>query len=340
MKFNKKEIEQFFKGKLSENEAKEFLIWLNSKEGEKVYNSHIENLWNSETGRARNLKEVEQHTATTGPDYSVNEQRSESKSKRIKVQFPNYLKIAASLLAILSISYLFYLNQTIDSKENQIAQIVPKEIIRSTPKGQKSKITLPDGSFVFLNAESSITYMDNFTENRTIHLSGEAFFEVAKNEKYPFEVITDNLTTTAIGTSFNINAYNTSSKIEVSLASGKVKIAESISQSQVEINPGEGISYLPKTSSFQMQHVDIKSILNWKEGILHFEKLPLPEVIEILERWYGVEIEITGKNPSPKLKCTGTFKPNEYLSNVLNVLGHSIEFNYTINDKKIILEFK
>jgi transmembrane sensor len=338
MKFNEKDIEHFFKGKLSQNKAKEFLIWLNSKEGEEACNSHIENLWNKESERDPNLKEAELHTASNSPDYLVTEERSQS--KRIKLHYPNLLKIAASLLAILSISYLFYLNQNIDSKENQIAQIVPKEIIRSAPKGQKSKISLPDGSIVFLNAESSIKYMDNFTENRTIHLSGEAFFEVAKNEKYPFEVITENLTTTAIGTSFNINAYNTASKIEVSLASGKVKIAESISHSQVEINPGEGITYLPLNSSFQMQTVDIQNILNWKEGILQFEKLPLPEVIEILERWYGVEIEIAGKNPSPQLKCTGTFKPNEYLSNVLNALGHSIEFNYSIDDKKITLEFK
>jgi transmembrane sensor len=338
MKFNEKDIEHFFKGKLSENKAKEFLIWLNSKEGEEAYNSQIENLWNKESERDPNLKEAELHTALNTPDYLVTEERSQS--KRIKLYFPNLLKVAASLLAILSISYFFYLNQNIDSKENQIAQIVPKEIIRSAPKGQKSKISLPDGSIVFLNAESSIKYMDNFTENRTIYLSGEAFFEVAKNEKYPFEVITENLTTTAIGTSFNINAYNTASKIEVSLASGKVKIAESISQSQVEINPGEGITYSPSNSSFQMQTVDIQNILNWKEGILQFEKLPLPEVIEILERWYGVEIEIAGKKPSPQLKCTGTFKPNEYLSNVLNVLGHSIEFNYTIDDKKITLEFK
>jgi transmembrane sensor len=338
MKFNEKDIEHFFKGKLSQNKAKEFLIWLNSKEGEEAYNSHIGNLWNKESERDPNLKEAELHTALNTPDHLVTAERSQS--KRIKLHYPNLLKIAASLLAILSISYLFYLNQNIDSKENQIAQIVPKEIIRSASKGQKSKISLPDGSIVFLNAESSIKYMDNFTENRTIHLSGEAFFEVAKNEKYPFEVITENLTTTAIGTSFNINAYNTASKIEVSLASGKVKIAESISKSQVEINPGEGITYLPLYSSFQMQTVDIQNIINWKEGILQFEKLPLPEVIEILERWYGVQIEITGKNPSPQLKCTGTFKPNEYLSNVLNVLGHSIEFNYTIDDKKITLEFK
>lgn len=340
MNINEKDIEHFFKGKLSEAKAKHFLIWLNSKEGEKVYNSYIEKIWNRETDNLRNLKEGELHIAPQNSEPIKRDQNKDLRPKEIKRPSTRYMKIAASLLAILTICYLFYLNKTVESYEGQIVQDHSKEIIKSVPKGQKSKITLPDGSVVFLNAESTIKFKDNFAVNRTIHLTGEAFFEVAHDKNHPFEVVTEKLTTTALGTSFNINAYKSASKIQVSLASGKVKIAESESQTMVEIKPGEGITYSPENNSFQMQAIDIQSILNWKDGILEFEKIPLPEVIEILERWYGVEIEISGKNPSPNLKCTGSFKPNEYLSNVLNVLGHSIEFNYTINGKKIMLEFK
>ena len=340
MNFNEKDIERYFKGKLSKAEAEHFLIWLNSKEGEEVYNSRIESLWNHETESILNKKEVKSFNSPKLSEPTKKDPKIALKTKEAIIPTARYIKIAASLLAILTISYLFYLNKTIESYEDQIVQEVPKEIIKSVPKGQKSKITLPDGSVVFLNAESSIKFMENFAVNRTIYLTGEAFFEVAKDKNYPFEVITDKLTTTALGTSFNINAYKSSSKIKVSLVTGKVKIEESDSQTAVEIRPGEGITYLPENKSFQMQTVDIQSVMNWKDGILEFEKVPLPEVIEILERWYGVDIEIAGNNPSPNLKCTGTFKPNEYLSNVLNVLGHSIEFNYTINDKNITLEFK
>ncbi|WP_373523706.1 FecR family protein [Aquiflexum sp.] len=335
MKFSENDIEKFFSGKLSEKEAKEFLTWLHSREGEKVFNSRIDYLWKNQIEGDHVKKGVDQHTAN---DIQMLNQRGSD--RKVNAAPSIYFKIAASFLAIFTISYLLFLNKPIWSNENQIVDISPKEILKSAPKGQKSKLTLPDGSMVFLNAESSIKFMDDFKVNRTIHLSGEAFFEVAEDKDHPFKVITDKLVTTALGTSFNIKAYENSSKIEVSLASGKVKIADVSRDSQIEINPGEGISYQPKLGELELQKVDIQSILNWKEGILQFEKLPLPKVIEILERWYGVDIEIKGSNHSQKIKCTGTFKPNEYLSNVLDVLGHSIEFDYEINGKNITLNFK
>lgn len=335
MKFSENDIEKFFSGKLSEKEAKKFLIWLHSKDGENVLNSRVDELWKIQTERDKEIKGDDQHIA-----HHVQMIKQKDINQSTKSLSTKFLTIAASLLIIFSITFIFFIKKDIGSIENQIVDTTPKEIIKSVPKGQKSKISLPDGSIVFLNSESSIKFMDNFEVNRTIHLYGEAFFEVAKDENHPFEVITDNLVTTALGTSFNIKAYENSSKIEVSLATGKVIIAESISNSQIEIKPGEGISYLPTKGELELQTVDIKSVLNWKDGILQFEKLPLPEVIEILERWYGVEIEIIGSNPSKTVKCTGTFKPNEYLSNVLDALGHSIEFNYKINQKKVTLDFK
>ncbi|WP_194973186.1 FecR family protein [Aquiflexum lacus] len=335
MKFSENDIEKFFSGKLSEKEAKEFLIWLHSKDGENVLNSRVDELWKIQTERDKEIKGDDQHIA-----HHVQMIKQKDINQSTKSLSTKFLRIAASLLIIFSITFIFFIKRDIGSIENQIVDTTPKEIIKSVPKGQKSKISLPDGSIVFLNSESSIKFTDNFEVNRTIHLYGEAFFEVAKDENHPFEVITDNLVTTALGTSFNIKAYENSSKIEVSLATGKVIIAESISNSQIEIKPGEGISYLPTKGELELQTVDIKSVLNWKDGILQFEKLPLPEVIEILERWYGVEIEIIGSNPSKTVKCTGTFKPNEYLSNVLDALGHSIEFNYKINQKKVTLDFK
>jgi transmembrane sensor len=336
MEFNENDIEKFFSGKLSEKEAKKFLIWLHSKDGENVFNSRVDELWKTQTERDKEKKGDNQHIA-----HDVQMTREKDINQRSKSMVTNSLRIAASLLIIFSVTYLFFIKKGSDLIENQIiVDNTPIEILKSVPKGQKSKISLPDGSIVFLNSESSIKFMDNFEVNRTIHLFGEAFFEVAKDENHPFEVITDRLVTTALGTSFNIKAYENSSKIEVSLATGKVKIAESINNSLIEISPGEGISYLPTKGELELQTVDIRSVLNWKDGILQFEKLPLPEVIEILERWYGVDIEVIGINPSKTVKCTGKFKPNEYLSNVLDALGHSIEFNYKINQKKVTLDFK
>jgi len=85
--------------------------------------------------------------------------------------------------------------------------------------------------------------------------------------------------------------------------------------------------------------VDFSDFLSWKEGILQVEKSPLNLVIEDLERWYGVEIKIIGDKKLPEYKCSGTFKPHEYLSNVLKVLSYSVDFEYKINGNEVILEF-
>jgi len=87
-------------------------------------------------------------------------------------------------------------------------------------------------------------------------------------------------------------------------------------------------------------HVDIPKVLHWKNGILHFDKESFDQVIRTLERWYDVEFEILGNKKWPKDKCSGEFGPHEYLSNVLQVLSHSLQFEYTIVNKKVILEFK
>ena len=80
--------------------------------------------------------------------------------------------------------------------------------------------------------------------------------------------------------------------------------------------------------------------MNWKEGILHFDKVPFNQVILELERWYGVKLSISGTNKVPDYKCTGTFKQHEYLSNVLNVLSYSLDFEYKIIGNSVEVKFK
>ncbi|WP_373497254.1 FecR family protein [Aquiflexum sp.] len=336
MGFSKKEIRDFYDGNLSKKRAQEFLVWLNSKEGKKTYREMIEKIWAEELERGSATKEVNLSGLKAGnaKDNALNKNRTE---RHLQISFIS--KIAAGLLAILTVSYLFYLNREIESDNNQVAYTAPKEIVKTIPKGQKSKFTLPDGSTVYLNSESSIQYKEDFIQNRTIKLTGEAFFEVVENKEYPFLVLTGNLSTTALGTSFNIKAYADTPRSEVSLATGKVKVEDINHQSHIEINPGESIRYYDSKGIMEIKKVDISKVLNWKEGILQFEKVPLPEVVETLERWYGVDIVVAGNKPVPNIKCTGTFKPNEYLSNVLDVFGHSIGFEFKIEEKNVLLDF-
>lgn len=343
MNYSKKDIDKFFEGKFSKKEAKDFLNWLDSPAGESAYDAIIGDIWSEELKNSDVVPEKEdpyiegllvqeEPTKFIKIGHNINKK---AKPNQVKV----WLGIAASLILLLSVSYIFYLNPNPPQHNLSISTVEVKTIERSTPRGNKKIITLPDGSTVVLNADSKLTYGSDFTQNRTITLEGEGFFDVVRDEEHPFKVITDNIATTALGTSFNIRAYEGNPNIQVSLATGKVKVENNFDQNLLEIVPGEAVYYSEDKNTFEKQNVNLSNVLSWKEGILQFEKTPFNLIIEDLERWYGVEIKVAGDKKLPEYKCSGTFKPHEYLSNVLKVLSYSVEFDYKINGNEVILEF-
>ncbi|MCR9015267.1 FecR family protein [Aquiflexum gelatinilyticum] len=343
MSYSKRDIDRFFDGKLSKKEAKDFLNWLDSPAGESTYNAIIEDAWSDE------LKNTDEAPEKADPHIFVFSKK-ENQSKNISsspVKNSKYKSktiwtltgLAATLVLLLSASYIFYFDSPSHKTEERTAFLEVKTIERFTPKGNKKIITLPDGSTVVLNADSKLTYASDFIQNRTITLEGEGFFDVVRDEEHPFKVITDNIATTALGTSFNIRAYEGNPNIQISLASGKVKVENNIDQNLLEITPGEAVYYSEDSNTFEKQNVNLSHVLSWKEGILQFEKTPFNLIIEDLERWYGVEIKVTGDKKLPEYKCSGTFKPHEYLSNVLKVLSYSVEFEYKISGNEVTLEF-
>jgi transmembrane sensor len=216
------------------------------------------------------------------------------------------------------------------SKEN-----LPEMLERATGERQKATITLMDGSLVHLNVNSKIRFPVVFASDlRKIELEGEAFFEVARDTLRPFRVYTGRIVTTALGTSFNVNAYD-HNRVNVGLSTGAVMVADSLTKQDMRLNPGEGASFLAEAPVLSKHVVDPEKISLWKDGILHFEKIPFKELVGVLETWYGVEIDIKGVMPDDR--CSGTFKKNEFLSNVLRVLSHSIGFSYEINGKEVLI---
>jgi ferric-dicitrate binding protein FerR (iron transport regulator) len=332
MKYHKKDIDNFFAGKFSQKEAKDFLNWLNSSEGEQAYNLIIDQEWQAtDSGN-----EGGDNFLATKP---ANFKKNKNAKKFLSLKSNIWLGLAASILMIFSVSFIlyFYPNSDVVEIPQSIAEV--NTIIKSTPKGVKKTIKLPDGSMVALNSDSKLTYKEDFLQNRIVNLEGEGFFEVVKDEQHPFSVITDNISTTALGTSFNIKAYAGKPEIQVVLASGKVKVENKLDNSFHEILPGEATHYSTVNQTLKKGIVDVAAILKWKDGILHFDKVPFNIIIEDLERWYGIDFQVIGTDKLPEYKCSGTFKPNEYLSNVLTALSYSVEFDYTIENENVILKF-
>lgn len=330
----KTQIKQYFEGKLSRQEAQEFLRWFNSAENEHEVHAEIDKLWHTddksskEWDLATTFKDIQQRKNN---GRSLKLQKSSNWSVKRTPRIP-LLKIAA-VAAVAIVSTLIYLK--LDTPEVPQEPIVYREIVKSNPPGQKSRVYLPDGSVVNLNSGSYLSYTEGFHDGRVVYLEGEAFFDVKKDSLRAFTVHSGRLSTTALGTSFNINAYGEDE--EVVLVTGQVSVTDAGSRDEILLDPGEKVMIKATDSTLKKERVNIAAYTYWKDGVLYFDKASMQDVIKVLERWYGVSISVEGTIPNDK--CTGLFKKNEYLTNVLNVLSHSVAFNYKLNDNRVKLMF-
>lgn len=214
---------------------------------------------------------------------------------------------------------------------------VPLEIQYNTlenPRGSNViNMTLADGSKVWLNAGSSVTFPVAFGGNeRKVSVSGEAYFEVAKNARQPFRVMIGNETQVEVlGTHFNINAYDDEPVIKTTLLEGSVKITRR-NDSKI-LRPGQ--QAVSGESITINDRVDIEQVMAWKNGIFNFEGVQLDEFMRQLARWYDLEISYTGA--VPKRTFRGKLGRDLNLSEVMEVLTH-FNIKYKREGKILIIE--
>jgi len=258
---------------------------------------------------------------------------------KMKRSLGYWIRIAAVVFLVLSVWYVFKNYPPVINNEVQVINTIQKQNIA----GQKSKIFLPDGSEVWLNAESSISYPEQFSSNqREVYLEGEAFFKIIKDQGRPFVVKSGHVFTTVLGTSFNVRAFNDESKICIALKTGKVKVEidQETDNKTLFLEPGNGLQYNKLNHQTKIEEFDEEKLLSWKDGIIVFKDADLDEIINTLSRWYGVKFTV--KNyPDEKWTYKGSFD-NEILDNVLKSIGFSEGFSHTFNDKnkkEVIIEF-
>lgn len=168
-----------------------------------------------------------------------------------------------------------------------------------TPKGGLYQLTLPDGSRVWLNAASSITFPAAFIgKERKVKITGEAYFEVARDQSKPFLVDIDGASLVEVlGTSFNINAYRDDNNIRSTLISGSIKVSSENRKSETAIlKPGQTFM------EGKIASLDIARVLAWKNGILDFTGRSFQSIMKDVERWYDIEVQYSGAIPDFKLK--------------------------------------
>jgi transmembrane sensor len=321
------------------NDAKEINEWTENKKSNYLIYKTIRNYFlqkPSETSSKESfekLKErIDKNGLATDIDANVSAQ-TETKT----IDWRPWLKYAAVLIMAIGLGWTAY--YVANQETTNPIQMATVE--KSNPDGRKTTFELPDGTRVNLNAASELKYVDDVENSkRVVYLSGEAFFDVAKDKTKPFSVITKGISTTALGTSFNVKAYKNDAFVKVLLLTGKVGVEYlSAKASGLILNPGMGAEYDSNKGDLIAKDFNFEKEMGWRNGIIILDNAGQSEVMDELERWYGVEIEIENENQAGEWNYSGRFQ-NENLDNVLSTMGHVKGFNHKIEDKSVTITFQ
>lgn len=331
-------IGRYLAGEVADREREEFLQWIeNSDENKKEFELH-KNSWeatrikfdsqNGDVVFRKILNKIDEDQ-----EHEISRiDKGDGNRRRFNISM--IAKIAASLIVFATLGYFIILNSSTFSGEKQTVSIITKE----NPSGQKSKIFLPDGSEVWLNAESSISFPEVFTDSvRTITLEGEAFFNVIKKAGQPFIVRAGEVSTTVLGTSFNVQAFKNESTAYVALQSGKIKveIENDHGNQEMFLEPGQGIRYDRSSHITVVEEFDEEKLLGWKDGIISFKDANLEEIVSTLSRWYGVQIVVKNRT-NENWEYTGRFR-DVNLESVLNQIAYKYNFSIGFEEQNMVI---
>lgn len=282
-----------------------------------------------------------------------------SKSNTPKLQKAGRVKYfyvaAASVAAVLLVGVFYFLN---------LSEISAKDVVVTTKMGSRTSMKLPDGSTVWLNAGSEISYGEDFGKSgRDVKLSGEAYFDVTHDADHPFVVHTDNFNIKVLGTAFNVKAYATDNESEATLVRGLIELSINNGDSRkITLKPNEKLIFkntgidnqkadnskqgaLPgkdtkpeiKITGLQTPFKDSVAVeTQWLNDCLAFRDYKFRDIALMISRWYGVAVEIKDESLLEK-EFSGLFK-DESVEQVMHALKLAGGFTYTISKNKITIE--
>ena len=250
------------------------------------------------------------------------------KAEQNHFQLTKWLRVAAMFVlpVITAVGMYFYRSPD---------ETVPGQLVVAVERGQKANITLPDGSKVWLNSQSRLTYSTNFNvRQRELQLDGEAYFEVAHNPNKPFIVRSNDISVRALGTAFGVKAYNEDMLISSILMIGKVLVTTP--DGEAILMPNERIIYdKTKHKKEQSTVANATDFTGWIHNELRFEDESLGDIAKTIRRIYNVEVVFA----SEKLKSqryTGTINNNS-LESVLNIISLTSPVSFQINNQQVTL---
>jgi len=204
----------------------------------------------------------------------------------------------------------------------------------STPRGGQFKLTLPDGTKVWLNSASSLRYPTAFTgKDRIVELQGQGYFEVAQQANQPFKVKVNTMEVQVLGTDFDVMAYGDEATVNTTLVAGSVQVKEG--NTLRLLHPGQQAVLDHGNHALTVQEADVQKIIAWKNGLFVFNNMTLAAILREVARWYDVDIVYT-VTPSTELYGGGISR-NLQLEGVLNLLEASGFNHFKVEGRKIIV---
>lgn len=309
---------------LAPNEMHELGRWLSQLENDQTFEAWLQNNW--------------QNSSDLPVDISMDEIRSliriksgKKSSKTIILKY--FQRIAAVLVVPLLIVSAVLVYQKISTPDNWVSL--------KTGKGERTHLTLPDGSEVWLNVDTELQYSVAFNQrNRNLKLNGEAFFKVAKNKINDFVVETDQFQVKAVGTEFGVNAYAGEPFAETYLKEGIVDVQLMTGTNEkIRMKPGQKSIVSTKTNGLTISDFQHGSESEWTGGHLVFQNEDIPRVFRKIERWFDVTIQYNPEEFSNETLYLN-LKSGETLDKMLQIIDNAIGIQVKRNGNELLIEKK
>ena len=212
---------------------------------------------------------------------------------------------------------------------------VPVRHTVKVPVAGEYRFTLGDGTMVYMNSASEITFPVPFVADmREVSVKGEVYFEVRRDTARPFIVYAGGVAVTVLGTKFNVAAYAEKRGVETTLVEGSVRVCNG--EQEVMLVPGEQ-AVASNNGAIVKRQVDTHMYISWMEGIFEFEAMPLPEIMEQLARWYDMEFRFNGEELYDRC-FTGIFERNENLNDILEVIEKTTNVRFDIKGNSVVVK--
>ena len=314
-------------GKASPEEEKRLLEWLEQSEENRKQFRSLKDAY--DLGQfENNVKDARTQAQWKKLYMRIQADGFRRKARRRKTAAAALRYAAVFIVGVMLSALGYYMVERFADSEPELTLI-------ETGVGERSKITLPDNSVVWLNSCSSVTYDRSFgKKSRDIDLSGEAFFEVHKNQDKPFRVHSSNLTYRVTGTSFNIYSFGEDRIETLVLVEGGVTLEHG--KKTLAIKPGEVVEFDRESNRFLVKHSDPAFYTNWRFGELAFERMTFEELARRLERNFNVTFVFQNEKVRNE-SFGGTFRNYDSLETILKVISTSTPIKYRIDQNTVYI---